>query len=172
MAWSSPRTWTTGEVVTAAHMNQEIRDNLNALFPDGVTGVSWSPTLEATTTDPGTSAVAGVEYTDGAVQKCWARWVLSSGGTGTYFVTLPSTAVGLTAASGAGEGQAVGSFQILDISPAHMLGGTVLLRSTTRAHFMSDSDAHGTPSGVINHNTPRTWASGDILSFYAQYPIA
>ncbi len=32
MAWTSPRTWTTGELVTAAIMNTHVRDNLNALF--------------------------------------------------------------------------------------------------------------------------------------------
>jgi hypothetical protein len=32
MAWTTPRTWTTGEVVTAAMMNTQVRDNLLALF--------------------------------------------------------------------------------------------------------------------------------------------
>jgi len=32
MAWSSPRTWTAGELVTAAFLNQEIRDNLLSLY--------------------------------------------------------------------------------------------------------------------------------------------
>lgn len=32
MAWTTPRTWTTGEIVTAAMMNTHVRDNLNALF--------------------------------------------------------------------------------------------------------------------------------------------
>ena len=31
MAWSSPRTWTTGELVTAAMLNTDVRDNLNFL---------------------------------------------------------------------------------------------------------------------------------------------
>lgn len=31
MAWTSPRTWVTSEVVTAATMNAHVRDNLNAL---------------------------------------------------------------------------------------------------------------------------------------------
>ncbi len=31
MAWSSPRTWTAGEIVTAAIMNTHVRDNLNYL---------------------------------------------------------------------------------------------------------------------------------------------
>ena len=29
MAWTTPRTWTTGETVTAALMNAQVRDNLN-----------------------------------------------------------------------------------------------------------------------------------------------
>jgi hypothetical protein len=33
MAWTSPRTWTTGELVTAAIMNTHIRDNQNVLNP-------------------------------------------------------------------------------------------------------------------------------------------
>jgi hypothetical protein len=31
MAWTSPRTWSTGELVTASIMNTHVRDNLNAL---------------------------------------------------------------------------------------------------------------------------------------------
>lgn len=32
MAWTDPRTWTTGEIVTAAMMNNDIRDNMKFLF--------------------------------------------------------------------------------------------------------------------------------------------
>ena len=32
MAWTSPRTWTTGELVTAALMNTHVRDNLSYLY--------------------------------------------------------------------------------------------------------------------------------------------
>lgn len=31
MAWSAPRTWSPGELVTAALMNAHVRDNMNAL---------------------------------------------------------------------------------------------------------------------------------------------
>jgi len=172
MAWSDLRTWVTGETVTAAHMNQEVRDNINAVFPDQEDGNTWSPTLEGTGGNPGTSATAGVEYTIGAIQFCWARWVLSSGGSGDYFVTLPSTASGLTASTTNGAGQRVGGFHILDISPAQMYEGSVLLRSTTTAWFNGSSLIGPGYGGVINAINPRTWASGDILSFYAQYPIA
>lgn len=39
MAWTTPRTWTTGELVTAAIMNAHIRDNQNVLNPAGVSFV-------------------------------------------------------------------------------------------------------------------------------------
>lgn len=32
MAWTTPLTWTVGQVVTAAQLNQQIRDNENFLF--------------------------------------------------------------------------------------------------------------------------------------------
>lgn len=36
MAWSLPRTWTDGELVNAAMMNQHVRDNLNYLLAPNV----------------------------------------------------------------------------------------------------------------------------------------
>lgn len=33
MPWTAPRTWTTGELVTAALLNEQLRDNLLALTP-------------------------------------------------------------------------------------------------------------------------------------------
>lgn len=35
MAWTSPRTWIVGELVTAAMLQEQIRDNMNAMFPIG-----------------------------------------------------------------------------------------------------------------------------------------
>jgi hypothetical protein len=35
MAWSVPRTWITGELVTSSQLNTELRDNLNAILPVG-----------------------------------------------------------------------------------------------------------------------------------------
>lgn len=171
MAFSSWRTWVTGEVVTAAHMNQEVRDNGLALFPDGATSNAWSPTLRGTTSDPSTSAVAGREYTVGPIQFCEVRWVLLTPGSGTYFVTLPSTASGLTASTDAGKGQIIGGFHMRDDSPPYMIAGSVLLRTSTTAFFNGESEIHAN-SGVLSHDNPRPWASGDVLSFQAWYFVA
>ena len=37
MAWTTPRTWTTGELVTAALLNSHLRDNLNVVNPTETT---------------------------------------------------------------------------------------------------------------------------------------
>lgn len=41
MAWTTPRTWTAGEVVTASMMNEQVRDNLSYLkdHVDATSGV-------------------------------------------------------------------------------------------------------------------------------------
>jgi len=170
LAYSTPRTWTTAEVVTAAHMNQEVRDNLAAALPDEVAAVSWAPTLEASAVDPSTSSVDGRRWRVGPLEFVWARFVLSTAGSGIYFVTLPSTVVGLTPNTGAGMGQALGTFHARDISPAHMLQGNVLLNTSTTVQFHASS-IEG-PSGILSHDNPRAWASGDVFSFQAVYTIA
>ena len=45
MAWTTPRTWTTGELVTKTIMDTHIRDNLNALKspPSGNVNVNAAP---------------------------------------------------------------------------------------------------------------------------------
>ncbi len=60
-AWTTPRTWTTGELVTAAIMNTHIRDNLNALFSP-VTGVS-TITTDITTTSTSFEYATGLSVT-------------------------------------------------------------------------------------------------------------
>lgn len=50
-AWTAPRTWTVGEVVTAAMMNAHVRDNLKQLYSEAGT---ISPGSNASTTQSGT----------------------------------------------------------------------------------------------------------------------
>jgi len=176
MAYSTPRTWVTAEIVTAAHMNAEVRDNLDAGFPDEVEAVDWTPTLEASAANPSTSAVTGRRWRVGPIQFVFARFVLSTGGSGEYFVTLPVAASGVTANTGAGLGQAIGTFQARDITPAWMLQGNVLLKQTDEVVFHTSSAegeaGGGQSTGILLHNSPREWGSGDVFSFMAMYPVA
>lgn len=43
MAWTTPRTWTVGELVTKSVMDTHIRDNLNAVHITQVTALPGSP---------------------------------------------------------------------------------------------------------------------------------
>lgn len=170
MAWSTPRTWSTSEVVTAAHMNQEVRDNLTTVFPDDEAGVDWNPTLKATGGDPGVSAVDGIQYRVGPVQFLWARFVLSSGGAGTYYVDLPNAAVGVVANSADGKGQVVGTLMSRDDSPGWVASASVYLHTSTVVRFVYDDI--GDQAGLLTADNPRVWAADDVLSFHASYPIA
>lgn len=50
MAWSAPRTWVASETLTAALLNQELRDNLNAAFPVG--SLHWFMQSETSVATP------------------------------------------------------------------------------------------------------------------------
>lgn len=170
MAWSSPRTWVTNEVVTAAHMNQEVRDNLDAALPDEVSAVAWTPNIEGTTFGS-VAAQSGRRWRVGPLEFVWARFTGMGGAGGAFggvfFVTLPSTVSGLTASTSAGRGQTVGSWQSRDVSNASASeGGSVLLRSSTEVHFARPV------GGLVTDSSPFAWVTDDILSFQAHYPIA
>jgi hypothetical protein len=47
MAWTAPRTWTAGEILTAALMNEQLRDNMNAIITDGLPSLVVAPSAAA-----------------------------------------------------------------------------------------------------------------------------
>lgn len=171
MAWSSPRTWVTAETVTAAHMNQEVRDNLDALNPlDSVGATSWTPTLEATSTNPGgADSITGRYWRVGPIVFAWARfvWTSEQAGSGTYFVTLPVASSGISASGNGFGGQSIGSFLARDnSSTANSRGGSVRLSAADEIRF----DA--ADGGSVTDSAPFTWATDDVLSFCVSYPAA
>lgn len=52
MAWTTPRTWATNELVTAAMMNEQLRDNLNYLLNPNSFYVASTGTYTTTSTSP------------------------------------------------------------------------------------------------------------------------
>lgn len=93
MAWTTPRTWTTSELVTAAIMNAHVRDNFNYLASiDEANDLANSRTftntsfadLDALTGGSGSLAACAVSVVTGTralVHICAAS--VSSSGTGT-----------------------------------------------------------------------------------------
>lgn len=60
MAWTTPRTWSTAEVVTAGLMNTHVRDNLNALLhPLALSGTTTTISNSVVETSLGSFTVPG-----------------------------------------------------------------------------------------------------------------
>lgn len=173
MAWSTPRTWTTGERVTAAHMNQEVRDNFDAVFPDEEAAASWSPTMTGDSANPAFLSTEGRQYRVGAVQFVWARFVFDGSGVGRYECDLPVAAANITGSGSAHKGQAIGSWAGGDDTAlaANSRGGPVLLRDSTHVIFVLAGDSVGDGRSVES-DRPFVWNDNDVLSFHAVYPVA
>jgi hypothetical protein len=114
MAWSSPRTWTSSEIVTAANLNQYVSDNLNALAnppfcdiyataPGSTSGTAGTPTAisfdseiadTATMHNPGSNPTRVTVPIDGLYHVEGGAGIAAPG-TATYlrtYITLNGTA--------------------------------------------------------------------------------
>ncbi len=160
---TTPRTWVPGEVVTAAHLNNEVRDALTNLQAEWGT---WTPTLTGFTVGNG-SQTARFRRVGPTIEF---RYTLVAGNTssftGTFSISLPVTPAGdyLT-------NQALnGSVGLYDNSAggASRMGGTVLYAGSGAVIAIADDI---NPATVTNTN-PWPWATSDILSITATYEAA
>jgi hypothetical protein len=106
----APRTWVVGETVSAAIMNQEIRDQFNSMLAAWAT---YTPTWTASTTNPvlGNGTIAGRYMKIGRTVVCHINLVTGSTttyGAGNYSFSLPAQA--------ANAGASI-------VGHAHLLGG-------------------------------------------------
>ena len=106
MAWTTPRTWTDTEVVTAAMMNTHVRDNLSALDPVfyDFTMVSDTASFDTLVTIPSTHRslriVADLRSTTGCTGLANAQLRFNSDSSAIYDTDY---AVGGGTSSGYGE---------------------------------------------------------------------
>jgi hypothetical protein len=113
MAWTAPRTWVAGEVVTAALLNTHLRDNLLSLG----TWQTYTPAWTATTTNPalGNGTLTG-RYSLTGNTVTWVIELLCGStttyGTGTYLFSTPTDML----AAGGGVARTVGEGVIYNVS--------------------------------------------------------
>lgn len=90
----TPRTWVSGETVTAAYMNTEIRDALTGIQ---AAWTAYTPTLTGSTTNPTGQSYSGSAYIrDGKTVHCRALITLAATtGSGAYAIAGPVTANGV-----------------------------------------------------------------------------
>ncbi len=154
---TTPRTWVAGEVPTATHFNENLRD-LGRAFSDAWT--SYTPTLTASTTNPTNWTQTG--YFMQAGKLVVAKFDLLAGasmtaGSGTYRIALPVNA-NTTLAT-----QYIGTITLRDASSGNTFYAQAALADTAYV-VLNYAATYG--GGAVNgaNNAPWTWAASDDIA--------
>jgi hypothetical protein len=158
MAWTSPRTWIAGEVLTAALLNTHLRDQLLELNSTASAWTSFTPSA----TNFSFSAVEAYHKVVGKTVHVSCNGLISGAPTGTMLVTLPFTAKRSPA-----RPLAIGTAYAQDVGNNNRHGVVALESSSTQVRFYRDADASPWAATF-----PFTWAASDILSFTCTYEAA
>lgn len=172
MAWISPTTRSTGDAITAAIWNQDIKTNTDAAFPlaPDIAWTAWTPTLANLTLGNGSRT---------SVYTRVGRWIYfdlaivfgstSSMGTAPTF-TLPVTAS--SRYNPAAVTQALGTCVLLDSGTANYLGPVYVSSTTVGTFACTGVGATYATLNAITATVPFTWTTGDALSVIGTYESA
>ncbi|MFJ6566419.1 hypothetical protein ACIQNU_03305 [Streptomyces sp. NPDC091292] len=161
----APRTWAVGEVVPAATMNTEIRDQFNSMF------AAWTPytpvwTSSGTAPAMGNGTLSGRYMKIGRTVLCHINWISGSTttyGTGNYSFSLPVQ----SAAAGASY---IGNAHFLQTD--RWVGQNVISNNaTTTAPFLPAS-ATNPRTDWMTPTRPETLAAGAQLRMTFVYESA
>ena len=166
MAIAVPRTWVVGEVVAAATMNAEIRDQFADLIAGGTSyAVSWTTTGTAPAVNNGT--LTGRSKLVG--KMCDATIKLTAGttttyGSGNWMFSLPYTA------SSSAEFVCRAFAGDSSVGAAGYSQGTAYIAAggTTVAVYFGNTGASTAAAATV----PQTWANGDRLWATLRYETA
>ncbi|WP_416983562.1 hypothetical protein [Streptomyces sp. T028] len=161
----APRTWVVGEVVTAALLNQEVRDQFNSIF---AAWTSYTPTWTAATTNPvlGNGTITGRYMKVG--RTVLAGFTLTTGSTTTYGSGNYSFGVPTAAASASQD----------MLGTTRLTAGSTYIGQCSLASGGSSMAATfptaATPATGTNMSptTPVTLASGHVLRGSIAYEAA
>ncbi|MEU0634563.1 hypothetical protein, partial [Streptomyces sp. NPDC005989] len=163
---TDPRTWNAGEMVTAAMLNQEIRDQLNSMFG---AWTNWTPAWTAATTAPalGNGTMTGRYMKWG--RTCMVNLELTMGSTTTYGAGVWSFSLPFTAASAVGS--RVGMAQAL--GGANRVAGQLIV-APAAGTFTCFFPASTSVSFLSNNGAtnPFTWAATHQLRASFTYETA
>lgn len=162
---TTPRTWSAGEVVTAAMLNAEVRDKFTEL--QGV-WTAYTPTWVGFTTNP---TVTARYMRVGKTIHFRIDGVLNAAPTGAVTVTVPFG----TRALVSGISQAVGVFHAKDVSAGQYWAGILIAdsgASFTAVRPMLSASSTNPLLAQMAATTPLAWASPDSISMYGSYELA
>lgn len=166
---SAPRTWSVGEVVTAAYMNTEIRDQFNSFFgawntysPGWFAETGTSPTLGNGTL---TGRYLKVGRTvDWVAQLTWGSTTAAGSGGGSENWML-----GLPAAPAAGVTQRIVNVDAFDSSTSLHYSGNAIYSTSNGGVFRTIVSNRADASGIWDSTLPFVYAAGDILYACGRY---
>ena len=160
MAWTTPRTWVTSEVPTAAIFNTHVRDNLNYLKG---TSAAYTPQLDQGVTTNITKTVTEARYIQtGDVCDLWVQLTITGIGTlaSNLTMTLPLTAIGYASQTVIGSGY-------LNDADVQSYNVAVAMNSATTVVFRPYA-----LGGYFGSNPSVGVANGDILSVNCRFLVA
>ena len=165
----APRTWVVGEVVSAALMNQEIRDQFNSFFSAWTT---YTPTFSST----GTAPAVGNGTLTGQYMKIGRTVIMSItftiGSTTTFGSGNLSLSLPVTGASVSG-GTALNSSVSRTGTQNFIMGAIPLTNNaTTTGSMWFASTSTAGDWDVWTASAPWTLAAGDIVRVWGTYQAA
>lgn len=161
MAWTSPRTWVAGELVTAALLNAHLRDNLNAVVPNGPDGwSSYTPTL--TQSGAVTKTVTYAKYMK-VGRLVVANVLLAVTGAGTAGVKI-QVSLPVTPAFSASNA-VMGSFWLVDASASTNYSGAAVVEPGALVIGIPNAAA----AGLGQASMTAALASGDTVGMSVSY---
>lgn len=169
MAWTTPRTWVTGELVTAALMNTHIKDNQAATWPtDDTLFAAWTPTYTNITEGNGSTVARYIQV--GSLVHCYYGMTLGSTST---IGTNPRISPPVTIAGVVPIFMPIGNARFTENGGIDV-HGSVNKASTTNFAF-SVFDTTSTVYGdqtLLGAAIPFTWGNLDKFNFIAIYEAA
>lgn len=169
MGWTAPRTWTNGEVGTAALFNAQIRDNVLAL---GGTYRASTASYDGATTawqafTPGTVSPSGLVVQDASYttigRTCFVRCTaVLSGGTGQYAIGYGSLPQPLTTDVPVGAAH----LWIFSGGSGKQYCCTAVFDNTLQAFIFIVGNG---VNQALTTTNPAASAGGDTISFTAVY---
>lgn len=159
MAWTAPRTWVAGEVVTAALLNTHLRDNLKAV---GDAWTTYAPTWTGVTVGNGTVDARYSQYGKTVHFFIQITWGSTTSFTGNQQVTAPVAARAGTTWAHRCDYVDTGSGRV--IGHGEHSGSNIILYVT--------SATAGAYERQISPTIPFTWANTDVLIVHGTYETA
>ena len=161
----TPRTWVAGEVPTATHFNENLRD-LGRAFADAWT--SYTPTLTASTTNPTNWTRTGHYMQVGKLVV--ARIALVAGGSmtagsGTYRVALPVTAA-------SGQATIPHPANLYDHSTGARCLPVAMIFDPAYLEFRYPTGWPATGNQAVTNAAPWTWDASDQINVNLIYEAA